>query len=149
MANDEEYFSFAGQPGGIVKVFKAAGALLIGDAVHMSAADTVNKTNVVANYVTQVGIVVGGFKTDMKILQAAEDIGEQAAGAANELVIVCTHGVCIGVAGAAINAGVRVTGGAATAGRVEADVTAGRIIGLSLEAAGAPGDKLRILVSSR
>ena len=49
-----------GSVGGLVRRFTASGTLLVGDAVYLSAANTVAKSATAANYVGFVGFVVGG-----------------------------------------------------------------------------------------
>jgi hypothetical protein len=141
--------------GGLVVKLKAAAQLLLGDSVYLSAALTVNKSNVAATNLARVGVVVGGKGYYGETSQDILDIGDPAV-AANDDVFVCYCGVAYAIADAAIVAGVKVTaGGTTTAGRVKTatvttDVVAGdsgRIIGTALDAAGAAGDKIRVMVA--
>lgn len=104
--------------GGMVIRAKAAAALNIGDAVFISAANTVNKSTTAADYQKRAGIVVGGENMFMTVLQDDDDIGEIAADA-NEDVLVCIAGMCRGVAGATLAAGDRLIADGSTAGRLK------------------------------
>lgn len=108
--------------GGEVVVAKAGAALNIGDAVFISAARTVNKSAVAADYEKRLGIIVGGAKTGMRVHQEDGEVGIQAA-ASGELVLVCVRGFCKAIAGAAIAAGDRIVADTVTAGRVNVGAT--------------------------
>lgn len=136
-------------PGGLVHAMLAGGTLLIGDVVRLSAAFTANKTAVAADYVNFVGVVVGGTRTDFRVLQEDSAIGLQAA-AVGEVVLVGYFGKFKVVADAAVAAGARLQQGAVTAGRVDDPaVVAGQVLGTALEAAAAAGDKILALISHR
>jgi hypothetical protein len=137
----------SGAAGGIVEVFTAAAALNTGDAVFLSAADTVNKSVTPANYVGFIGVVVGGQLTGDNIITT---VGVAAAGT-NQRVLVQIAGVATVVSGAAITAGTNFSVGpdTATAGRVIAGTTAGQVLGKALSSAGAAGVNVRILLSHR
>jgi hypothetical protein len=131
-------------PGGEVVRLIAAGTLNVGDAVYLSAAGTVAKAAVAANYQTAMGIVVGGRQTnggqgDQGIITATGQIGTLAA-KVGEYVIVQYSGIAIGVGQAAIAVGAKVTGDATTAGRLSiTGATAGQIIGFLVTACGGAG----------
>lgn len=130
--------------GGITSLFSAGATLNVGDLVYLSAANTVNKSAVAATVLGKLmGVVVGGWRTDMKALTRKLDVGTQAA-LVNEAVIVLSRGKYWVVSGAAITAADILTADTGTAGRVKTgtvttDLVAGdsgRIVGNALEAAG-------------
>src|SRR6266496_946549 len=130
-------------PGGYIEEFAAGAALNVGDAVYVSAAQTVNKSAVAATVLGKIaGIVVGGTKTYMKAVDRKLDVGIQAA-ATSERVLVLKVGKYWVVSDAAITAGDIITPGTTTAGRVKTgtvttDLAAGdtgRLLGNALEAA--------------
>jgi hypothetical protein len=141
-------------PGGIIHKFKAGAALNIGDIVYLSAAHTVNKSADVADYDAVIGVVVGGKTTNYEVLQDDIDVGVQAA-AANEVVLVCTHGKAKVVADDAITLGDKLTSGGTTAGAaavgaITTDLAAGQsgsLVGTALETAAAGGDIILCLVN--
>lgn len=142
-------------PGGIVKRFKAAAQLLIGDAVLYSAVDTVTKTATATDHDQRIGIVVGGARTHGSIISGSDALGEIAA-EADEDVLVCIAGICWGVADAnTVAFGDKLRLGTTTAGRLldGADTTdlaagiTGRIVGTALDSAAAAGDPIRVLVA--
>jgi len=139
-----------GSVGGDILPFTAAAALNIGDAVYISAADTVAKSNTPANYQKFAGIVVGGKATYNQVGTLSTDVGVAAA-ATGEIVLVQRSGKAWVVADAAIVAGALLTQGATTAGRVDdsASATQGQIIGLALQAATNAADKLQMLIGHR
>lgn len=130
--------------GGMCRIFKAGATLNVGDTVYMSAANTVNKSATAGTVLGKVqGVVVGGFRTDMRAMTRKLDVGTQAA-LVNEPVIVLWSGKFWVVSDAAISAGDILTTGTVTAGRaktgtVTTDLAAGdtgRILGNALELAG-------------
>ena len=134
--------------GGNVIPFIAGATLNVGDIVYVSAADTVNKSNTVANYQKFAGVVVGGYRTNYNVITNPNDYGIQAA-QANETVLVQNRGKALCIADAAVAATALLTQGAVTAGRVDDSVSAtqGQIIGIALQAAVNPGDKIRVLLN--
>lgn len=156
--------------GGIVIRAKAAAVLNIGDAVFISAANTVDKSTTATDYAKRAGIVVGGENTFQNVLQDDDDIGESAADA-NEDVLVCIAGMARAVAGAVIAAGDRMIADGTTAGRLKVgalltiasggtavtstaangDIISGdgetTIIGQAWTAAASTGDKFTVFVS--
>jgi len=142
--------------GGLYCVAKAAATLLIGDAVFWSAAFTVNKSVTAADRLKRAGIVAGGVPRAMadyilEVISRSGDIG-LVAGNANDIVLVCYRGICIGIGDSAIAAGTQVTFSATTAGRLVASATAAvtdamGVVGTMVDATAANGDKARILVS--
>jgi hypothetical protein len=136
-------------PGGVVHAMIAGATLLIGDAVRLTAAFTVGKTNVAANYFNFMGIVVGGARTDFRVMQDDSAIGMQAA-LVNEVVLLGISGKFKVVADAAIAAGAAIQVGTVTAGRVDDPAAvSGIILGTALEAATNAGDKILALISHR
>jgi hypothetical protein len=133
--------------GGTVLRFTAAAALNVGDAVFVSAANTVNKSATTADYQKFAGVVVGGTNTYMGCCSSTTDVGVSAADA-NEEVLVQVNGRVYVVAAAAITVATLLTV-ATTAGRVDdaAGATQGQIIGIALQAAGAAADKIQMLIS--
>jgi|SRR6267142_349121 len=142
--------------GGLCLVAKAAATLLIGDAVFWSAAFTVNKSTTAGDRLKRAGIVVGGVPRAiadyiLEALQTPLDVGE-VAGNANDIVLVCYRGICIGIGDSAIAAGTQVTFSATTAGRLVASATAAvtdamGVVATMVDATAANGDKARVLVS--
>lgn len=146
-AYSEDLAEIVGSVGGETVVMQGAAALNIGDGVFVSAADTVNKSTTVLDYAARAGIVVGGqipAEGNMAVLQDPLDIGEIAAAAANDLVLVCVAGVCRVVADGIIAVGDVVEPDAVTAGRVSTGTT--QPFGVALEAAALAGDVIRILI---
>lgn len=143
-----------GAPGGTAKRFLASGTLLIGDAVLVSAADTVLKTVTTTNHKNRLGIVVGGTTTFMSALIGSDVVGTQAA-LTGEQVWVQIDGIAWGVADAAIAAIMtKLRLGTTTAGRLlggadTTDVAAGQtglILGQNLDIAAAAAAKIRVLI---
>lgn len=142
--------------GGLVCLAKAAATLLIGDAVFWSAAFTVNKSTTAGDRLKRAGIVVGGVPRSLadyvlEVLQTPLDIGETA-GVANDIVLVCYRGICVGITDSAIAAGAQVTFSATTSGRLVAAATAAvtdamGVVGTMVDASGANADKARVLIS--
>lgn len=136
-------------PGGLVLAFLAGAALNIGDAVFVSAAHTVNKSNVAANYQKFAGIVVGGQAVDFRVLQEDGHVG-LAAAAIGQIVLVGYFGKFKVVADAAIVVAAQLQQGAVTAGRVDDPAAVGgQVLGVALEAAAAAGDKILALIAHR
>jgi hypothetical protein len=134
--------------GGEVDVYQADVAMNIGDYVYLSATalGTVTKSTTATNYANvRAGVVVGGEKTYMQAMQEDGVIGTLAA-AANEKVIVMNHGICKMLADSAITALQQIGPGTVVAGRAKADTTAGRGIGVALQAQPTVGSPLRVRV---
>lgn len=114
--------SGVGQNGGLVLRFTVgATALKLGDAVFVSAANTVDKATATTNHAKVIGIVVGGSDLDkgnLIVHQRTADIGTQAAAAAGK-VLVAVFGIAYAVSDAAITAGDALVLGTSTAGRVK------------------------------
>lgn len=136
--------------GGPTVSFTAGAALKIGDAVYVSAANTVNKSTTAADGTKFAGIVVGGggsFGAGYGIFESnSTGLALVASGKVAEVQIA---GVAWVVAGAAIVVGASVGLDTTTAGRVLTNVTAGQKIGIALTAAANPGDKIKILIQPR
>lgn len=142
--------------GGAVVPLTAANDLNVGDAVIVSADDSVDKSIVAADLYSVTGIVVGGDSTYGQVLQDDSEVGMLAA-KAGEKVLVAVSGIVKVVASAAIAAGVNVTPDTVTAGQVKAatittDLAAGdsgRIVGILLNAAAGAGSIVRMLISRK
>lgn len=124
--------------GGECHIMLAAAALVIGDAVYISAADHVTK-GATANLAATMGVVVGGKATGGRCYPEVK-FGASAAAAAEDWVIVCVRGKCRVISDAAVAAGAAL-GFGATAGRLDdlatdATTIVGLRIGKSLTAAG-------------
>lgn len=143
--------------GGIVKKFKAAATLLIGDVVYLSAEDTVTKAagSTAAIRRACIGVVVGGSSFTpgerRRVATKASEVGATAA-AANGTVLVMIHGICWAVSDGAITINSPVAQGATTAGRVDditldATTTVGEFIGICLDTAGGAAATVKLLVS--
>ena len=137
LRNSEEDLD-TGALGGQVMTFKAAAALLIGDQVFLSAANTVNKSTTQADYAECVGVVLGGAQIDMYEV-APFNVGAAAA-AINELVLVAWAGRVTVPAEGVIAAGAIVGASAATAGAVVTPAVAGRTALAATTAAGGEVD---------
>jgi hypothetical protein len=114
-------------PGGIVVPLIPAAALLLGDAVYLSADKTVNKSAVAANGALRCGIVVGGDATGDEITDDVAAYGVRQANLANGSgrVWVCFLGVAYVICDAAIAVGVGIAPSVAVAGRVRPAVALG------------------------
>lgn len=134
----------SGPVGGILRQYTAGAALLVGDAVFLSGANTVNKSTTASNYVGFVGFVESGDALDMN---SGFAVGTAAA-ASGQIVLVREVGIARGIAGVAgFTAGTdfNAVPSAATAGRVIAGTTAGQRLGVVLTTAIA-GAEVRILI---
>lgn len=156
MPGSPTQFGFTGsvqalsEPTGIVAVFTPAVALLVGDAVLVSAANTVTKNLTAGDQVKRIGIVVGGDLTGMQACWESGMVGKNAATATTGKAIVCIAGVAYGIADAIIAAMSQVKLGATTAGRLAAatpTTDAGKIVGFILTASAAAGDPVKVAVS--
>ena len=135
-------------PGGIVLRFKADSALNIGDAVQYTSAGQVDKSTTAGNFKKRIGIVVGGTATFGNVCLESTHVG-QAAAAADEEVLVMTHGICYAVSDAAVADGGVLIHGSTTAGRVDdsATPTNGEVLGLALGAAVGAAETIKVLVN--
>lgn len=134
--------------GGSCYKFSPAVALNFGDAVYFSAANTVTKAAVIANYVSFAGFVVGGDLTGDAILLTKPTSGTVAVASASGSVIVQIDGIawCITIGTDA--AGSRVTASAVTAGNVVGGTTAGQMLGTLVDT-GVAGNLKRIRIAHR
>lgn len=141
-------------PGGNCIEMVASGALLIGDAVLVSAADTVLKTVTTTDHKNRLGIVVGGATTFMQVLTGSDAVG-LAAAASGEKVLVQIRGIAWVTADAAIAAIMtKLRLGTTTAGRVlgttdTTDLVAGGtglILGQNLDIAAGAASVIRMLI---
>ncbi len=136
-------------PGSLVYAYLATAALNIGDVVSISAAFSVNKVITAISAQKFAGVVVGGARTDFRVLQEDSHVGIAAA-AVGEVVLVAYHGKVKVIADAAVAFGVNITSSAIVSGRVSiTGATQGQIIGQTLEAAASAGDKILALISHR
>lgn len=108
-----------GQPGGDTRIYLATDSTKVGDAVYISAANTIAKSTTAANYNAVAGIVVGGTRTSMNASIVAADVGTLAA-TANQRVIVLRHGRTwvANDAGGTLSAGALIVPSVTTAGKV-------------------------------
>jgi hypothetical protein len=140
-----------GQCGGPVNIYTPAVALNYGDAVYFSAADTVTKSLVSADYVAFAGIVVGGDLTHM-IHHTAEDValtGTFQVATASGRVIVQWAGPALVITAATPAVGARVIADTTTAGRVLAGTTAGIMLGHMITVSLGAGQLAKMLISLR
>lgn len=141
--------------GGEVKMFTSAAALNIGDLVYFSAADTVNKSAVAATTgIPFAGVVVGGESTNDFIAEDAQLAGAAVVAAtsgAGKRTLVQVSGIAwVTSDAAAIAAGLAVTEGTGTAGRVSVTgATAGQIVGTTVTASAAGATKQKMLIDHR
>lgn len=146
--------NFGAVGGTVVEFVAAATTLLIGDAVYITAVDSVggqvDKSATAANYQAAAGIVVGGESTYMQVGTLSTDVGLTAA-TSGKRVLVQVNGKAWGIADGTVAVGAPVgVGAAGAAGRLE-DTTvasAGQTIGTSL-GAGTVGAAMLILISHR
>ena len=80
------------QPGGLLIRGLAAVILNIGDAVNIDAAGKVDKSATAGEQVSKMGVVVGGESTNMNPYTADTQVGDEAAGV-GEMVLVCILGI--------------------------------------------------------
>lgn len=141
-----------GAVGGQVHRFAAGGTLLVGDAVFISAANTVNKSLTVGDYANFVGFVVGGDSNGFR----TEDAVGTTAATSGQGVMVQISGVARAIVGAtgftAGTTNVAVAPSAATAGRViptaalDATIIAGRALGVPTTTQAIAGSEVRVLI---
>jgi hypothetical protein len=135
--------------GGRTVKFLAAGTLLIGDVVYISAADTVAKSTTNADYAAFAGVVVGGQTWDNtgngQAATEAASVGQTAA-TVGQWVIVQIDGIARIKSDGAILATSLVIPDASVAGECDvAGANPGYTLGKSIEAA-ADGATGRILI---
>lgn len=134
-------------------VFTPAAALKVGDAVFISAANTVNKSTTAGDRLKRVGFVVGGDLTAMAVVSEGDTgmVGVTACTATTGRVIVRISGVAYGVVGAAaVTAGAQLFFDATTAGRVipaTPTTDAGKIVGTAIGADATAGNVVKVLVN--
>lgn len=136
-----------GSVGGRTIKLLAAGTLLIGDVVYVSAANTVAKSTTNANYAGFAGVVVGGKTYDAggRVSTAAGDIGDTAA-TVGQWVLVQVDGIARIKSDGAILAGSLVIPDASVAGECDvAGANPGYTLGIALEAI-ADGANGRMLI---
>lgn len=134
--------------GGQVIRALAGAALLIGDVVYWSAANTVNKSATTAAYAAFAGVVVGGANTFFQCIDNDADLGITAADTGEE-VLVQISGIAWVLAAAATAAGATV-GVVTTSGRVDdSTATAGAYVGTSITAAINAADPILIQIAHR
>jgi hypothetical protein len=126
-------------PGGIVLPFLGAALLNIGDAVWLSADNTVNKSAVVGDHANFLGIVVGGDATGGEVGGGKAQFGVRAANsaAAGMNVLVQVFGAQYVVLDAATPVG-PIIPSVILAGRMHAGAAPG--VGKLIQAAAAAGD---------
>lgn len=135
------------QCGGRVLIFKAGASLLLGDCVFLSAADTVNKSVTTGDHVSVVGIVVGGRKTNMEVVNDRASVGVITVAATDEDVLVQIDGIAYVIPDATDAAGsIIMPDDATTAGQVEAGTTATKVIGMLLETPTGAGAATKALI---
>lgn len=107
--------------GGATLVFKAAASLALGDAVCITAANTVNKSTTATVHQSRVGIVVGGRQTYYKCMSQKTLYSQSApivAALTNEEVFVLIQGFIWCIGDATIGIGVRIAPSTGVAGQV-------------------------------
>lgn len=139
----------AGACGGVVVRYVAAGTLLTGDTVYISATGSnVNKSTTAANYAAFVGIVVGNDDGIILDTNAAGNaVGIQAA-TTGQGVLVQISGVANAIVGAStVTAGNRVIASAATAGRILPYTSgAAHCFGVALDTQATAGSPVKIQI---
>lgn len=143
--------------GGHVVPFTAGATLLIGDAVYLSAANTVNKAAVTATLGTGfVGIVVGGDSYAKDGSTITDDVNQTlavggTAALTGERVLVQISGVAYAIAGASITAGVALMGSAAVAGRLitNSGGTFGQLVATAIQTQTTAAEPVKVLIDHR
>jgi hypothetical protein len=140
--------------GGHDVVFTPAVALLLGDTVFISAANTVSKSIVAGDQVKRVGVVVGG---DLTAMNSAGEVDLASVGlmtvctAVTGRVIVRVSGIAYAIADAALaTAGTQLKLGATTAGRVAAATPAtdaGKIVAMNLGTAAGAASVVKVIIT--
>lgn len=131
--------------GGQVVRLTAAATLLIGDCVYLSAANTVDKSTTTANYVSYIGVVVGGASTHMQCGSNDSDVGVTAALVGKD-VLVQVSGIAWVPSAAAFDLGDMLQV-ATTAGAVDdSTTTANCYVGIALTAASGAAENVRMLI---
>ena len=131
--------------GQVVKFTAGSQTLLIGDCVYLSAANTVDKSSTTANYVSYIGVVVGGTSTYFQCGSNDSDVGVTAALTGKE-VLVQISGVAWVPSAAAFDLGDQLQV-ATTAGAVDdSTTTANCYVGVALSAAGGAAESVRMLI---
>lgn len=139
--------------GGLVAKFTSVLALKIGDAVYVSAANSVTKDTVAGSRLKRAGIVVGGDLTNGEVVTEGDTarVGTVCSTAVTGYVLVCYSGIAYAMTGAAaIAAGAQVMFDATVAGQVLSatpTTDAGKIVGLAFQAGTNPGDVIKIIVA--
>lgn len=141
-----------GSVGGEVRAFTASGTLLVGDAVYVSAANTVAKSATAGNYVGFVGFVVGGSS-----LSNADDIDPgvavgTTAALTGTRVLVQVSGITRGIVGASgftVGTNFSAVPSGATAGRIIPGTTAGQQLGTVLTTQASAGSEVFLLIAHR
>lgn len=137
--------------GGECQWFTASGTLLVGDAVYISAANTVAKSATAATTLgAYVGQVISGDTLNGEYPELATAIGKTAA-TNGQKVLVMYNGIGPAIAGAAVAAGDRITASGAVAGRVITDAApaAGTSIGNAVTAAAGAASGFLLLINHR
>lgn len=124
--------------GGKCITMLAGAALTVGQAVYISAANTV-QAGATANLAATMGVVVGGKSTKGRCYPEVK-FGDTAAAAAGDWVLVCVEGKCRVLSDAAVAVGA-ILGFGGTAGRLDdlttdATTVVGLRIGKALTVAG-------------
>lgn len=133
--------------GGNVRRFLAAGTLLIGDVVYISAAETVAKSTTNADYAGFAGVVVGGdsYSKEGYVANESTLVGQTAA-LVGEVVLVQIDGIALVKSDGAILVSSLVIPDASVAGECDvAGANPGYTLGKSIEAI-ADGSAGRILI---
>lgn len=137
--------------GGESEWFTAGGTLLVGDAVYISAANTVNKSATAATTLgAYVGQVISGTQLDGEYPETLSPIGKTAA-TVNQKVLVLFSGFAPAIAGAAVAAGDRLTASGAVAGRLITDAApaTGTSMGNAVTAAAGAASGFLIFINHR
>lgn len=134
--------------GGTCVMLLATAATLVGEAVYLSSAGHVTK-GATANVALSIGVVVGGKATKGRTYPEVK-MGQTAAAAAEDWVVVCVAGKVRCIADSAMTAGAAV-GFGATAGRVDdlatdATTVVGSRLGKALTVTANPGDEVDVLL---
>lgn len=131
IANRHSDLQALGMPGaqlGVIKPYKAGGALTPGQAVKFSTADGI--------------VVASAAETDLHI---GIYVGDKAA-ASGDMVPICLLGLATALAGDTVTRGQRLTGETATGRVVPVDASGGEVVVAIALASGIDGDLIPVLV---
>ena len=134
--------------GHVVRLVAASTTLNTGDCVYLSAAKTVDKSSTTANYVSFIGVVVGGESTHYQCVSKEADVGIEAA-LAGKGVLVQITGIAWVLTAAAYDLGDALQV-ATTAGAVDDSTTTAQCyVGIAITASTGAAEKQLMLINHK